>query len=328
MKNILKNGFILDASIELVPKISISPFHEVFYNTEDDSEIVIAEDYLEQRFGTYKLFLKARNAIYAVLRSFDLSKEDVVTIFTSSGNFYISSCVTKEIEKVCKWSREISEKTKVIFINHEFGYSMDVSDYSKILELKKQNSALKLVEDCAHTFFSNSKVIGSQADYVIYSLPKSFSMQIGSILVSNSHNLENEFSDCELSKNYRKYILSCFSRYAKNIENYKDRQIQNYEYLKNKLKHLGITPFFKKHIIEKNETVPSVFLFTWYDRIDYPKLKEFMQSNGVESSVFYGQNAFFIPCNYALTKDELDYMIALLEHFYSINKTDLEIGDE
>lgn len=326
MKNILKNGFILDASVELVPKISISPFHEVFNNADDNFELSIAENYLKQRFGTYKLFLKARNTIYAVLKSFDLSKEDMVTIFTTSGNFYISSCVTKEIEKVCKWSREISEKTKVIFINHEFGYSMDVADYNKILELKKQNSTLKIVEDCAHTFFSNSNVIGSYADYVIYSLPKSFPMQIGSILVSNSHNLENEFSDYELSSIYENYILSCLSRYVQNIDNYKNKQIQNYEYLNMKLQPMGIRPFFRNVLIGKADTVPSVFLFSWYDKIDYSKLKKFMQSNGVESSVFYGQNAFFIPCNYALTKDELDYMVALLEFFYLNNKPNVESG--
>lgn len=326
MKNILRNGFIIDASVELVPKISISPFHEVFYNTEDNSEISIAEEYLNRRFGTYKLFLKARNAIYAVLKSFDLEKDDVVSIFTTSGNFYISSCVTKEIEKVCKWSREISEKTKVIFINHEFGYPMSISDYTKLLELKTKNPALKIIEDCAHTFFTNSNVIGSQADYVIYSLPKSFSMQIGSILVSNRHNLEKEFLDNRLDNDYRNYVLSSFSQYVRNIEEYKTKQIQNYEYLKSKLEQLGIKPFFKKHTIEKNEIVPSVFLFSWNDKIDYPKLKEFMQSNGVESSVFYGKNAFFIPCNYALTKDELDYMIALLEYFYSTNKSNIETG--
>lgn len=326
MKNILRNGFIIDASVELVPKISISPFHEVFRSNNNTSSIGISENYFKQRFCNYKLFLKARNAIYEVLLQYNLEGDDVVTILTTSGNFYISSCVTKEIDKICKWSREFTENTKVIFINHEFGYPMDEIDYKKVIAYKKSHPDVKVIEDCAHTFFSKSEVIGSYADYVIYSLPKSFAMQIGAVLVSSKHNVEKAFSNYKLNNDYRNYILSCFSRYVENIEEYKEQQIQNYEYLKKKLQTLGVTPFFKTGVIDKNATVPSVFLFSWLDKIDYSKLKEFMQSNGVESSVFYGKNAFFIPCNYALSKDELDYMIALLDYFYSTNTTDLETG--
>ncbi len=307
MKNILKNGFIIDASGELVPKISISPFHEVFRSNNNTSSIGISENYFKQRFGNYKLLTKARNAIYEVLLHFNLEKNDVVTILTTSGNFYISSCVTKEIDKICKWSREFTENTKVIFINHEFGYPMDEIDYKKVIAYKKSHPDVKIIEDCAHTFFSKSEVIGSYADYVIYSLPKSFAMQIGAVLVSQKYDLTKS-----LPVEYENYILSCFSNYVPKIGSYIDKQIQNYKYLKEQLQEIGITPFFNNASICKEATVPSVFLFKWKEDVDYPLLKEFMQSNGVESSVFYGKNAFFIPSNYALSKDELDYMISLL----------------
>lgn len=58
------------------------------------------------------------------------------------------------------------------------------------------------------------------------------------------------------------------------------------------------------------------FLFRWHNDIPYQKLKEYMQGNGVESSVFYGTNAFYVPCNYNLTTVELDYIIELLRYFY------------
>ena len=307
MKNVLRNGFIIDASLELVPKISISPFHEVFRNNNNTSSIGISENYFRQRFGNYKLFTKARNAIYEVLLQFNLEKDDVVTILTTSGNFYISSCVTKEIDKICKWSREYSEKTKVIFINHEFGYPMDEIDYKHVVEYKKSHPSVKIIEDCAHTFFSKSQVIGSHADYVIYSLPKSFAMQIGAVLVSQKYELTKS-----LPEEYENYILSCFSNYVSKIDCYIDKQIQNYKYLKEQLQEIGITPFFGNANICKEATVPSVFLFKWKEDIDYPLLKDFMQSNGVESSVFYGENAFFIPSNYALSQNELSYIISLI----------------
>ena len=49
---------------------------------------------------------------------------------------------------------------------------------------------------------------------------------------------------------------------------------------------------------------------------EYPALKEFMQRNGVESSVFYGQNAFYIPIHQNLDQNQLNYMVALLNCFY------------
>ena len=47
-----------------------------------------------------------------------------------------------------------------------------------------------------------------------------------------------------------------------------------------------------------------------------------MQTNGIECSVFYGQNAFFIPIHDFIQENDIDYMCALLEFFYNqtINK--------
>lgn len=90
-----------------------------------------------------------------------------------------------------------------------------------------------------------------------------------------------------------------------------EKRLWNYNYLKEQLMPIGISPFFD---LEEG-VVPGVFLFSWRDDIDYPKLKEFMQRNGVESSVFYGKNAYFIPMHHNLAKNELDYMIDLLRYY-------------
>ena len=61
--------------------------------------------------------------------------------------------------------------------------------------------------------------------------------------------------------------------------------------------------------------VPNVFLFNMNKSVNLQELKEFMWNNGVESSVFYGKDAFFIPCNYTLSKYELDYMVTLIRYY-------------
>lgn len=66
----------------------------------------------------------------------------------------------------------------------------------------------------------------------------------------------------------------------------------------------------------KDSIVPGVFLFKWLPTIDYSGLKLFMNENGVESSVFYGQDAFFVPCHDELNSDEIDYICELLKYYY------------
>ena len=172
MKIDIYDGFIINPTVEVTPTIRISPFIEKDLNRLN-VDIEIAKEYLRERFGEYLLTIKARDAISLALSYYDLVHDDVVTILTTSGNYYISSCVTREIEKYCLWSREITERTKIIFINHEFGYPCE-----RLNELKKYN--IPIIEDCAQSFISKDKhsLIGKIGDFVIYSLPKIFPMQI------------------------------------------------------------------------------------------------------------------------------------------------------
>lgn len=304
MKNILYNNLVIDPSPELTPVIRIAPFKNVHLQKKTFSEksMGISSAYLSKRFHNYQLAQKGRSAISIALSSFNLSKEDVVTIFTTSGNFYISGCVTKEIEKYCRWSRELLPQTKVIFVNHEFGYP-----YPDAWSLKKYN--LPIIEDCAHSFFTEEESIGKVGDFIVYSLSKAFPVQMGGVLVSPKKDLAFLHREDE-DLNF--YILSYLSPSVDNIDSIKKIRLSNYQYLENRLSSIGITPYFS---LDKG-VVPGVFLFRWLDNIDYPALKVFMQSNGVESSVFYGKNAFFVPCHDGVTEMEADYMCSLLEYYY------------
>ena len=302
MKIDIYDGFIINPTVEVTPTIRISPFIEKDLNRLN-VDIEIAKEYLRERFGEYLLTIKARDAISLALSYYDLVHDDVVTILTTSGNYYISSCVTREIEKYCLWSREITERTKIIFINHEFGYPCE-----RLNELKKYN--IPIIEDCAHSFISKDKhsLIGKIGDFVIYSLPKIFPMQIGGVLVSNKMQFP---SDNMIPSRYQDYILKNLSRNIPLIDYIAERRLFNYTYLSEKLSYIGISPF----VLLEKKSIPGVFLFKWEDNIDYNSLKIFMQNNGVESSVFYGKSAFYIPVHQQLDMFHLDYMITLLKYF-------------
>lgn len=303
MKNIFFNNTIIDPSIELRPTIRISPFNEEYIYI-NEVQIHIAEEYLRKRFNNYVLTVKGRNAIDLALSYYNLKKDDVVTILTTSDNFYISSCVTKTIEKYCLWSRKISNKTKVIFVNHEFGYP-----YQNLQAIKDYN--IPIIEDCAHSFISQDRdgLVGNLGDFAIYSLSKFFPMQLGGILSVNKEDIKIANI---LDESYEKYILKNITYNVNNLNDICNNRLKNYCYLKEQLRDIGINPFFD----ENEKTIPGVFLFNWHSNINYALLKEFMQSNGVECSVFYGKNAFFIPVHHNLTNSQLDYMISLLKYFY------------
>ena len=113
--------FVLNPDPYLLPAYRIGPFQtkDIQINNQlpDNNNI---DDYFANRFKnrSFQYVADGRKAINIALQQYNLQPEDVVTIFTSSGNFYISACVTKEIEKFCQWSREIRDTTKIIFVNH------------------------------------------------------------------------------------------------------------------------------------------------------------------------------------------------------------------
>jgi dTDP-4-amino-4,6-dideoxygalactose transaminase len=300
----LCNQFIINASDELVMRYSISPVtkQDVMQNRIiTQSAVNEGRNYFEQRFNDYILTYGGRSALNIALSTFDLKPTDVVTILTTSSNFYISGCVTTAIEKFCKWSREIEPDTKIILVNHEFGFV-----YKDIDSLKKYK--LPVIEDCAHSFFSQNQeeTIGTIGDFVIYSLPKMFPIQFGGVLVSNKMSLKKV-----LNQNEENYILSCVGRNVENVEQIKQKRLENYFYLINKLNALGFTPTFDV----SNKEIPGVCLFDINQEINLPELKIHCQRNGIESSVFYGKNAFFIPVHQNLEIVDLDYFVTLIQYF-------------
>ncbi len=273
------------------------------------------DDYLEERFHNKDFIytINGRKAINIALSYYVLKKDDVVTILTTSGNFYISGCVTKEIEKFCRWSREIVDETRVILVNHEFGYP-----YKNLRTLKKYD--LPIIEDCAHSFFSYDKNndIGNVGEFVIYSFPKMFPLQIGGLLVSNiSGRIETEDKLHSKELRHIKNVLS--TQIGQKEEIILDR-INNYKYLRNRFKLLGLSERFKLD----EGIIPGVFMFKTDDKeIDLPKLKQYFYAHGVQCSVFYGENAFFIPVHQALCEQDMDYFSEVLISF--LNNSEDEI---
>lgn len=307
----IRNGFVLYPYHDLLPDYKICPFSTSDLKKNREIRCLNSIDvYLRNRFQNRNWIYTSsgREALNIALSNFNLTRDDCVTVLTTSGNYYISRCVTDEIEKFCSWSRSIEKNSKIIFVNHEFGFP-----YKSLGDLKKYN--LPIIEDCAHSFFSSNddNSIGTIGDFVIFSFSKMFPIQFGGLLIHKS--------DVDLLKNSCidqtaiSYVINVISYYLSRKENIITKRLNNYMYLQEYFLSSGLNPRFKLD----DGVVPGVFMFEASNlNIELDKLKIIYYEHGVQCSVFYGEKSFFIPCHQNLNETDLDYFFEIVKPF--INK--------
>jgi dTDP-4-amino-4,6-dideoxygalactose transaminase len=270
----------------------------------------VAYDYFDSRFGqgNWLVTKNGREAMAIALKELQLPEQASVTILTPSQNLYISSCVTSTIEKFTQWNRKTTENTCAYFINHEFGYL-----FSDISALAK--SGLSVIEDCCTTFFSQDapKRIGLYGNYSLFSFPKFFGIQFGGLLVGKGVGLSAHLKEqtCLLEEE-KKYILKVVGFELSQMEIILEKRKAIHDYACKKFSAFGFTLRFPN----KDGIVPSVLLLNNNGIIrDLQKHKEYLYAHGIQNSVFYGEDAFFIPCHQNITKVDVDYFTYLVRYF-------------
>jgi dTDP-4-amino-4,6-dideoxygalactose transaminase len=306
------NQFIINPEKFRIPQYNISPFSTEWVRENYrilQSDQSIDKDLLTQYFGDFLCYQNGRSALFHVLSQYALSKNDEVYIITTSGNRYISGCVTSEIEKFCKWNRQLSDKTKVILVNHEFG-----TVYRQMDEILKLN--IPVIEDMAMSLFStdNNRKTGNYGDFTIFSLSKFFPLQLGGILKINAPDYKRKLFD--VNPDFSTKIQKLLSFYLKDAESIKQTRKFNNNIFQ---RHLSILDFKCRFEYHDNET-PSVYMFTTNSGIDLDGLKVFLQQNGVEASIFYGENAFFVPVHQNLTEEDILFIVSLIKFYCDDNK--------
>jgi hypothetical protein len=294
----------------LQPCYRISPFttSSLRFNKLLTEKNLVSSDKKLRGFNKEYIFTRSgKDALFKAISTYQLVRNDIITIYTTSGNKYISKCVTDQIEKFCSWSREILKETKLLIVIHEFGFP-----YEDMEQLRSHK--IPIIEDCAYSFFSQNDQnnVGTVGDFVIYSLPKIFPVNFGGILASNIESNISSLSD--LSVDESKYLLSVTNHYIRKKEEIVKKRRFNYNYLSKSLYLFGFSSRF--NLSSKN--CPGVYMFEC-NSLNLNNLKTYFQSHGVESSVFYGENAFFLPVHQELSVTDLDYFLLLISSYVNEN---------
>lgn len=303
--------FVLNPDPYLLPTYRISPFQTNMIGNETVCpDKGVARVYLNERFGigNWLVTRNGREGIKLALDALVVKSGDLLTIQTTSNNRYISSCVTNTIGTKCRWNRCLGEETDVIFVNHEFGYPL--SEMNDLL-----HTGRPIIEDCCTAFYSQDGYgkVGEYGDYAIYSFPKFFGMQLGGLLVGeNVGAMERLFKGVSLTADEREYVLAVLGGELRGEREMLVKRKKIFDYATGRFHELGFSLRFPK----QDGVVPSVLLLSNNDVIaDLSAHKEFLSKHGIQNSIFYGEDAFFLPCHQNLTEKAIDYFIFLVDHF-------------
>lgn len=303
----LVNGYVLNPQTDYLPSYKISPFNNNFIHHNKDAldSNDIFKDYIIQRFNrNYLVTSNGKSALRIALKSLNLRPEDTVTILTTSGNTYVSKCVTNVIEEFCKWNMELKPYSCVILVIHEFGFP-----YNDLLELKKYN--LPIIEDCCYTFNSQNSEnsVYNVGDYLLFSFPKYFPVQVGGLILSST-NIDHTYSaDIEVQN----FVSNIVSSYVHEIDEIAKKRRSNWQYLENLFDSIGLHSRFRIC----DSITNAVYIFNLPKSVNLDKLKVLTNNNGIESSIFYGESAFFIPCHQYLTESDLYYFFKIVSNLIS-----------
>jgi hypothetical protein len=282
---------------EIKPLINITPFDARFLDVEPG--VGKLEDIFKDK--EYTVFPRGMYAIFALIKWLKLegkiNADDEICIKTTSGSPYISGCVTSAIEQTCKWSREISEKTKAIFAIHEFGFvNPEIENLRKICDEKH----IPLIEDFAYLFNPDVKTYG---DYLIFSMTKIFPMQFGGILVGKKFEPEyiwNNFACYDGKK--EELVRKHFSYHLSKIGEYNKKRLENYNYF---LEIFGEERVFFKL---DGKSVPGAFVLKVENEERARQIAEYVRKFGIECGVYHKNSAVFFPLHQNLNKPQLDYV--------------------
>jgi hypothetical protein len=284
--------------------IRITPFDTAAYaiplgSAEEGRKI------LREAFGTdeFTVFPRATYAIAAALREYRdqgrLTADDEVLITTTTDTPYVSQHVTKPIEQVCKWSMTPSDKTKAVFLIHEFGFPHpQTSKWRAFCDEKN----IPLIEDCAYGWGSDG--VGVTGDVKIYSATKLLPVQFGGFLVGMNIPFERMWhvhAASDLGK--EEEVLASIAAHWQPLDEIRVRRREVWKRYADHFKSIG-----EPYVELAPGVMPYAFLLKTKDEETMKDVSSFVRRFGIEVGNWYHHAAIFLPCHQRLADRHIDFV--------------------
>lgn len=288
------------------PVIHMSPFSGKFdFHAKDtvpeESEVIahisaqLFGQPLEGRFTK-----NGRHALALALQSCVRNEEFVVSIITPSKTGYVSTKVTSEINKCCKWVMGYDAKADIYLLLHEFGRKAS-------LPQAVQQSRKPVIEDFAYGMVDPlfSEAYKPQGHYLVYSLSKAFPIQYGGLLFFNGVPYKDELpSKHLLSEAGRQYLLQTATAHFHELHRANHSRMHTYKLMQ----QISVDYGFREAFPAKKGELPHAFLVQLDPDLDASAIKTHMNLAGVESGVLEGGHAYYLPCHQRMNLAEIEYM--------------------
>jgi dTDP-4-amino-4,6-dideoxygalactose transaminase len=247
--------------------------------------------------GACTLTLNGREAIALALADVQLSPGDEILILTTTGSAYISRCVTDTIAGFCGWSRQRSERTRAIFVIHEFGFPCAVP--AALL-----GAGLPIIEDCAYALGSQNPqgTVGLIGDYTIYSFSKALPVAFGGLLRTRRGGVHASRLSAQASRGLPVLLAHHLPKLAESCL----RRRRNFERYRALFAAAGLRPLLEP----TPEVVPHSFVVAMDDQRQAEAMKPILYEAGIISSVFYGGGGYYLPNHQSMSDAAVEYVVA------------------
>jgi len=137
-----------------------------------------------------------------------------------------------------------------------------------------------------------------------------FPLQIGGLLVCNLPMRLEKVN--QIPPERLRHLKNVLSNQIKSKERIIRNRISNYNFLKDKFELLGFSERF--HL--DNGILPGVFMFRNNEQqLSLPDLTKYFYAHGIQCSVFYTEDSFYIPVHQALNEHDMLYFHEVIKSF-------------
>ncbi|HWQ99446.1 MAG TPA: DegT/DnrJ/EryC1/StrS family aminotransferase [Candidatus Methylomirabilis sp.] len=289
---------------ELPIDLRITPFDTAAYGVSP-GDPANGHNILADAFGTdeFTIFPRAMYAIAACLREYRdqgrLTADDEVLVSTTTETPYISAHVTRAIEAVCRWSQKPSDRTRAVFLIHEFGFpNSRAAEWRRFCDERQ----IPLIEDCAYGW--GSEGVGTWGDVRIYSFTKLLPVQFGGALVGMKIPFErmwNVHQSSDLGKDNE--ILGLVAAHWQPLSEIRDARLRVWNRYTANLQSV-LDPYFDI----PSGVLPGAFIAKLNNEEEMKRVSAFVRRFGIEAGNWYHHAAIFLPCHQRMSDKHVDFV--------------------